>query len=243
MPGGRVGLSLVGPPSLSRRRWLLLLPLLLAAALAVLLWPEPEPTALPAIDYNPPRIELPPIDVDVPDPEVQVQGPSGSRGGEVIEKTTPPAPPPPPPDPEYKNKILHEHHEWWLWDLNPWLMALAGLGAALAWQLSRVGSRLGWAGRALAVAALTGLATLAFVVGINPRAGDGIYSRKPAEIERIDGVPEVIVRHIHIDHFHPPIDIAAHWLLLGVGLALVAVWTARPLIWAGWKRRRAATPV
>ena len=141
--------------------------------------------------------------------------------------------PSPPPGPEYRTEILHEHHTHWIWEFDPLLLALALLGLALAWPLSGMLRRPGRIAAGLTAAGFLALAAISFAAGIDPQSGPGAYSRRPVEIERIDGVPEVIVRHIHIDHFHPPVDLATHWLLFGAGLAVLAL----PALWGAAKRR------
>lgn len=239
--GGRLGLRSVRPASLSRGGALLPLAALLAAILlALLLWPEAEapqsptvrapaipPPVVPRPGGGLPTGDLPGIntpqvgrpDVGLPSASIPKFGDNGGGAAEENESTAPERP----PGPEHRTEVLHEHHRRWLWEIDPLLIGLALLGLALAWPVARMPRGQGRYFAGALVAGFAALATAAFVVGIDPRSGPGAFSRSPGEVERIEGVPEIVVHHIHIDHFHPPVDLAVHWLALGVGLALLAI--------------------
>jgi hypothetical protein len=137
-----------------------------------------------------------------------------------------------PAGPERRTEVVHDHHRTYLWylDLLPLLLAFGGLVALYPFaRLPRPDQHV--LGGALAVG-LIGFSVAMFASGIEARPGAGTYEREPPEIERsgggfFDSEPETIVRHIHIHHRHEPIDVYAHWLLVGLGLAALAVPGAR----------------
>jgi hypothetical protein len=224
------------------RGWpLVLLAIPLLALVAVIAWvlatPDPESPATPAAPtLSTPRVAGPDIAAPTPSLDVPNVKPPGLS---VPELSLPdvgggsdhqPHSPSPPAGPEHRIELVHVHHYRWLWEFDLPLLVLFLLGLAGVRSFARLprqGQRL--FGAAVA-ASLIALSVAAFAAGINPQPGPGTYHREPAEIERSHGLglePETIVKRIQIDHFHPPIHLAVHWLLLGLALAVLAMPGAR----------------
>jgi hypothetical protein len=127
--------------------------------------------------------------------------------------------------------LVHVHQRTYLWQFDLPLLVLALFGLAVLYPFARLPRRGQRAFGAAAAAGLLALSVTAFAAGINPQPGPGTYKREPPEIERSDGFlgtgPETITKRIRLDHYHEPIDLAAHWLLLGLGLAALAIPGAR----------------
>lgn len=226
----------VRPRPLSRGWPPVFLAVPLLALAAVIAWsilaaPDPESPAAPAAPkLSTPRVGSPDIAVPTPSlaapnikpPGVSIPTPSlpsiaSGNGGHSPPRSAPAGP-------EYRTELTHDHHYHLIWmlDLPFLLLALAGL--ALLYPFARLPRRGQRVFGAVVATTLTALAVAAFAAGINPLPGPGTYKREPAEIERSDNV---IVKHIRVDHFHEPIYLVVPWLLLGLGLAALAVPGAR----------------
>lgn len=181
----------------------------------------PRPTApQPSVSLGSPDIEPPAVSVPRPDvPSPSLSQPDGDGGGSQSAPT----------GPEHRTEFVHDHHRTYLWQFDLPLLMLAAVGLAALYpfaRLPRQGQRT--FGAAVATSLLV-LAVALFAAGIDQRKVPNSYEREPAEIERSDGFlePETITRHIHVHHHHPPIDLAVHWLLIGMGLASFAIRPAR----------------
>lgn len=239
-PASRAHSASVRPARLSRSRPLVSLAGLLAFAAVILLltMPDPKspaPLAVPAASApraGGPNISIPTPSLDAPNiksPGLSLQTLSlpdiGSGSDGQPHSSRPPA------GPEHRTELIHDHHRVWRWwlDLPLLLLFLVALVALRPFaRLPRQGQRLFGA---TVAAGLPALAVAAFAAGISQESSAGRYQREAPEIERSHGFldlrPETIVKRVRIDHFHPPVHLAGHWLLLGLGLAALAVPGAR----------------
>jgi hypothetical protein len=181
---------------------------------------SPPPVDLPKPDASnvaPPLLYVPtPAVPAIPEPDLSFPEFGGGNGGQ--------APPKRPAGPEHRTEFVHVHHNHWLWWFDFPLLALCLIGLAVVYPLARMPKENQRAFGAIVGASLVALAVGALVAGINPRSGPGTYHRDPPEIERSqDSGSEVITKRIDIHHDHPPTDAVAHWIFLGLGLAVLAV--------------------
>lgn len=218
------------------RGWPLILAIPVLALVAVIAWvlttPDPESPATPAAPtLSTPQVGGPDIAVPIPSfdapniitpPGVSIPTPTLPEVGDGSSDHPPSRSAP--VGPERRTEWVHVHRRHWIWELDLPLLLLALVGLVVVRPFARL-PRTGQRRFGATVATgLVALATLAFVAGISQESGPGSYQREAPEIERSS---EAIVTRIVVDHFHAPVHLAAHWLLLGLGLAALAIPGAR----------------
>jgi hypothetical protein len=206
-------------------------PILLTALLLGFIVGGPKPHPAPvspkvsAIHVGKPGISVPSPSLNAPHlspPSVSVPSPSlpNIDSGGDDSKPQPSAP----PGPARRTEFVHVHHRHWIWDFDLPLLLLALAALAVARPLSRLPRPDQRVFNAAMATGLVALGTLAFVVGISQEQGSGTDHREPPDIERS---PEAIVTRIVVDHFHAPVHLSVPWIIVGLGLAVLAIPTAR----------------
>lgn len=228
-------------------RWLLVLLALLAliAAMLLLLPDAEEPDSpsvsapkAPSVEFGRPHLPAvgkPSVGTHVPVPDAsgpRRTSPTGRTNvvpGLSADQTRASATEGAEPTVIRHTELIHDHHRRYTWRFSLSGLALVALFLGIIYALVR---RPGEGRRRFAAflaAGTLGLATAAFITGIDAAPGAGTYDREPPDVERstnAQGVP-VIDRSIHEHHRHGPIYLDAPFLLLGLGLSLLSVPNAR----------------
>jgi hypothetical protein len=125
-----------------------------------------------------------------------------------------------------RSKYIHDHHIplRWVWSLPWWPPAAVALGSSL-WRLRRLrrvdGRFIPALVDAVVVAALI-VPTMALAITI-PDATGAPTQDAPIHVDRtVAGNGDIdILTTYHIHHFHPPVEIQVHYVLLALALGLV----------------------
>lgn len=193
--------------------------------------PAPSP---PHIHAGLPRVP----NVNIPSPTIDLPGGGGSS------TNTGPSPPPEPYQPRtfHHLTVNHIHHLRLVWRWNWLLIALVAAAVLAGYLLVRRPRPDKLLRAGFVTPAALSLATLAVIFGVHQVPGPGTYHANPIVKvgEHYDSMENRIIElEKPIDHYHPPLDLEVALLLLAAGLTEMAIPSARVLVSAMRKARRA----